>query len=275
MSDQTIFEQNNGEQTPASQEQSILATDAAQSQSNPWDNLLKDIKNEKGEPKYKTVEDALNGLKHAQEFIPKIKQEKTEAELKIEQMEAELTRLKGLENTVFELTQKQEQTQTSGVALNEEDIAKLVERTLSQKQQDEFRKKNQEVVVSTLVEQFGKEAETVFYGKAKELGLTVEEMNALAAKTPKAVLSLLGVSEKGAHKQPIPSPSPGRINSEGFQQAPQTYLGREENKVMLGATTSDVLKAVDSASKLVEELQSQGLSTYDLTDPKIYSKYFK
>ena len=275
MSDQTIFNQNIGEQTPASQEQNSAANTETPAQSNPWDDLLKEIKNEKGEPKYKSVEDALNGLKHAQEFIPKIKQEKTEAELEIEAMKAELSRLKGLEETVFELTQKKEQTPTSGVALNEEDIAKLVEQTLTKKQQEEFRVKNQKAVVEAMNQKFGKDAQQVFYGKAQELGLSVEEMNELAAKTPKAVLSLLGVSETGAHKQPSLSPTQSRINSEGFQQAPQTYLGREETRVMIGATTDDIKQSVDRAAKLAEELRTKGLSTYDLTDPKIYSKYFK
>jgi len=276
MSDKTENSMFNKEtQTTEVKEQESAETTHTPAQQNPWDDLLKEIKNERGEPKYKTVEDALNGLKHAQEFIPKIKQEKTEAELKMEQLEAELARLKGLEDTVFELTQRKEQKSTDGVALNEEEIAKLVERTLTQKQQEEFRRKNQEVVVKAISQKFGADAEKVFYGKAEELGLTVEEMNALASKTPKAVLSLLGISETAAHKQAPLSPTQGKINSDGFQQTPQTYLGREEKRIMIGATTDDIKQSVDRAAMLAEELRERGLSTYDLTDPKVYSKYFK
>lgn len=261
--------------TPEGTEQSSAANTASPPQTSSWDTLLMDIKNERGEPKYKTVEDALNGLKHAQEFIPKVKQEKTEAEQKLAEMQEQLNRLQGLENTVFELTQKKEQTSTNGVALNEEDIAQLVERTLTLKQQAEVHKNNQRTVVQALTQKYGSEAENVFYSKAQELGLSVDEINALASKTPKAALSLLGVSEAVAHKQTNASPTQGKVNSAEFQQSPQTFLGRESNRVMIGATTEDIKQSVDRAALLAEELKAKGLSTYDLTDPKIYSKYFK
>jgi hypothetical protein len=272
--EQNIFNAETNTNSSAETQEPSAANTQPTSQ-NPLDTLLQDIKNERGEPKYKTVEDALIGLKHAQEFIPKVKEEKSAAEKELADLREELNRLKGLEETVFELTQRKEQTSTNGVALNEEDIAKLVERTLTSKQQEELYKKNQQTVVSTLTEKFGKEAENVFYGKAQELGLSVEEMNTLASKNPKAALTLLGVTETVAHKQTSVSPSPGAINSEGFRQEPQTFLGREEKGVMIGATTADLLQSVERASRLAEELREKGLSTYDLTDPKVYNKFFK
>jgi len=276
MADQpNIFKENEVKQETPAKEQDTDQVSTTTSD-NPYEDLLREIKNEDGNQKYKTVEDALVGLRHAQEYIPKVKDEKTEAEKEVEALRAELEKLKHLEETVYELTQREEQTSTNGVALNEEEIAKLVERTLTSKQQEELRLRNQQEVVSQLTNKFGQEAEKKFYDKAQELGMSVEEMNTLAARTPKAVLTLMGVDEPVAHKQTqTQAPTEGSVSSEGFQPKPQSYLGREANRVTIGATREDISEAVSNAAKLAEELRERGLSTYDLTDPKIYSKYFK
>lgn len=279
MADQpnSIFEDQNKQETPASnQEQNGSTANTAPTQTEqPFANLLGSILNEKGEPKYKSVEDALIGLKHAQEYIPKIKESASEKEQELNQLRQEVDRLKSLENTVLELTQKQEKASTNGVSLSEEDIAQLVESTLTKQQQAKIQQDNVTTVVSAVSQKFGADAEKVFYTKAQELGLSVEEMNALAARTPKAVLTLLGVSETTAHKQVNVSPTTGSVNTSAFQPNPESFLGRETTRVTIGATTDDLKQAVERSAALVDELQKQGLTTYDLTDPKVYFKHFK
>lgn len=278
MADQpSIFEENKtSQETPENTKTESTANTPAPESTNPLEDLLKEVRNENGDPKYKTVEDALVALKHAQEYIPKVKEEKTQAEQELEALRKEVERLQNLEETVLELTQKQEQTSTNGVALDEEGIAKLVEQTLTKKELEELHRKNQAEVVRVMSEKFGDEAEKVFYSKAQELGLSVEEMNALAARSAKSVLTLLGVTETVAHQQtPKTSPTQGSVNTSAFQPNPQTYLGRETGSVLFGASTEDVKEAVKKASNLAEELAKNGLSTYDLTDPKVYNKYFK
>lgn len=280
MADQpnSIFENNNQQETPAVKEEqnnSSTANTAPAQSEQPFAHLLGSILNEKGEPKYKSVEDALVGLKHAQEYIPKIKETATEKEQELQKMREELERLKSLENTVLELTQKQEKASTNGVSLSEEDIAQLVENTLTKKQLVKVQEDNVSQVVNAVSQKFGADAEKVFYTKAQELGLSVEEMNALAARTPKAVLTLLGVSETTAHKQVNVSPTTGSVNTSAFQPTPESFLGRETTRVTIGATSDELKQAVANSARLAEELQKQGLSTYDLTDPKVYFKYFK
>lgn len=278
MADQpSIFEENKtSQETPENTKTESTANTPAPESTNPLEDLLKEVRNENGDPKYKTVEEALKALKHAQEYIPKVKEEKTQAERELEELRKEVERLQNLEETVLELTQKQEQTSTNGVALDEEGIAKLVEQTLTKKELEELHRKNQAEVVRVMSEKFGDEAEKVFYSKAQELGLSVEEMNALAARSAKSVLTLLGVTETVAHQQtPKTSPTQGSVNTSAFQPNPQTYLGRETGSVLFGASTEDVKEAVKKAANLAEELAKNGLSTYDLTDPKVYNKYFK
>ena len=61
----------NGDNTPGAQGSNDLA------------NLLGSIKNERGEPKYKSVEDALVGLRNAQEYIPQLTQKLSTQELEL------------------------------------------------------------------------------------------------------------------------------------------------------------------------------------------------
>src|SRR5690606_21721942 len=114
----------------------------------PLADLLKDIVNEKGEQKYKTVQDALYGLKHAQEFIPAIKSKASEAE---QENDALKEKLQTLEDTVLELTKRREQQpNTNGAQLDESAIANLIEQTLSKSQKESLQKQNQAAVVSAL-----------------------------------------------------------------------------------------------------------------------------
>lgn len=278
MADQpnSIFESNQNQETPEQNTNTGSDANTAPPQTkDAFADLLASIQNERGEPKYKSVEDALVGLKHAQEYIPQIKSKATEAEQEMQRLKDEVERLKSLENTVLELTQKRENASTNGSSLSEEDIAKLVENTLSRKQQAEVQTNNINSVVQAVTSRYGADSEKVFYTKAQELGLSIEEMNALAARTPKAVLTLLGVSETAAPKQANVSPTTGSVNTSAFQPNPETFLGRETTRVTIGATSDDLRQAVDRSAKLAEELQQKGLSTYDLTDPKVYFKYFK
>jgi hypothetical protein len=77
MSDQTSIFGNN---TPASTNAndtntSVTSNNANVQPNNDFADLLNQIKNERGEPKYKTIEDALKGLQHAHQYIPNIKTE--------------------------------------------------------------------------------------------------------------------------------------------------------------------------------------------------------
>lgn len=272
MADQpSIFEGTTNQETPDTTNNGTATTTPP---SNDYADLLSSIKNERGETKYKTVQDALNGLKHAQEYIPQVKQQASEAELKMHKLEAEVQRLSALEETVLKLTERQEQSNTNGVTLGEEDIAKLVERTLTKKQVQDTHASNTATVVNAITQKFGADAEKVFYTQAQEMGMTMEEMNLMAARTPKAVLKLLGISEAVAHKQTSLSPTQGTVSTSNFQQQPQSFIGREPKSITIGQTTQDLKEGVENASKMMEELAAQGYSSLDLANPKVFRKLF-
>lgn len=269
MSDQNIF--NAGTQNPAP---SGDATPQPGQTPQPFADLLGSIKNERGEPKYKDVQTALEALRHSQEFIPQLKQDKEATEARLAALSAEVERLKNIEQSITQLTQQQQaKPPTAAPAIAEDVVANLVNQTLTQRELAAKKAANINSVTTALTQKLGGEADKEFYKKAEELGMTAEQMNNLAAQSPTAVLKLFGL--EGSKPQSIPSSSPqSSVNTAGLQPQQHSYVGRNSNTVSVGATTQDLMAETQNSKKLVDELHAQGLSTYDLTDPKTYRKYF-
>jgi hypothetical protein len=236
--------------------------------------LLANIKNERGEPKYKDVQEALNGLKNAQEYIPTLKQTLTQKEEEIVQLRATSERVKELERTLEALTSKGERHEpTTQTPVTPEAIADLVNRALTQRETVAVQESNVKAVVQTMKELFGTDAEKKFYDKAAELGLSVAEFNSLAAKSPKAVLEILGVKNT---QRPNNSgaPTQGTVNTAALQPNTESLVGRNSKITLVGSTTQDLMEENKKAKGMVDELHKQGLTVHDLTDPKVYFKHF-
>ena len=76
MSDQTSIFGNQNAPAPQDQNNGGNSNPPTPSSNDQLANLLTGIKNERGEPKYKDVQTALEALRHSQEYIPTLKQEK-------------------------------------------------------------------------------------------------------------------------------------------------------------------------------------------------------
>ena len=277
MADQpSIF--GNDNQQPATQPNANPAGSnpaGAQPDANQVATLLSSILNERGEQKYSTIEAALEGLRNAQEFIPNLRTQLTEREREIERLRVEAERAAELERTLAALsTQPPQVPNTPAPVLDESVVAEQVNRLLTQREKQAQAQANLTTVVETFRTQFGTDAEAKFYGKASELGMSKEEVNALAAKSPKAVLTMLGVTQQSAPKPNQPLINTGSFNSAAHTPNAQTYIGRNPNGVIVGATNQDIQMSMDRAKKMVEELHAQGKEVHDLTNPKVYFKLF-
>ena len=270
MSDPTIFNKDANPVTPDST--------ANPSQNDPNANLLSMIMNEQGQQKYATIQDALKGAAHAQEYIRQLQAQVAEKERLLQASQTEKSKQEELERTVQELLARQNQNPnpntTDKDALDPTKIAELVAQTLDKRTAAEKAKANQSLVATELVKVFGEDAEKKYNSAAQELGLSVAEMNEFAAKSPKAVLKALGVSEQAAHKPVTSAPVPSAVNTAAFQPSQDTFVRRNETKTQIGATTADLMKEGHNARKLVEELHNAGLEVSDLTDPKVFFKHF-
>lgn len=272
MSDQTsIF----GNDPTATQPQAAQATAAPNVQPpDPVNTLLASVKNERGEQKYNSLSDAINGLKHAQEYIPTLKSELSAKEQALAAALARAAELEAANQTLLTLTtpQTQPSPQAAPPVFDESKIAEMVQQTLSQREQQAAAQKNTQTVVSTLQQVFGADAEKAYNDKASELGMTVAELNSIASKSPQAVFNMLGIKpQKG---KPNVAPLQGTVNPAAYQPKTNSFIGRNEKSMMLGATTEEIRAEFYNARSMVDEVHAQGFNVSDLSDPKVYNKFF-
>jgi hypothetical protein len=267
MSTDTIF--NNG--NPATPE----ATPAPSA--SPYDNLLGMIVNEQGEQKYKSVDEALKGAAHAQAYIQKVQQEKAALEAELNAARASSSKEAELERTLQELLAKQGQpaAPTPAASVNPDDVASLVMKQIEARNAETAAKANQTSVATAFVEKFGAEAEAKYNAAAQELGLTVAELNAMAAKSPKAVLKAIGFADTQATRLNTGAPAANAIRTEGFTPTQETLVKRNTEQLAIGATTRQINEESRRSKAMVEELHAQGHEVGDLSDPKVFFKYFK
>ena len=80
--------------------------------------------------------------------------------------------------------------------LSEEDLKSLVERTLTERDKDSVVKQNLNLVNEEMEKSYGTDASAKIQNKAKELGLTLERMQEIAAESPNAFFNLIGEPKK-------------------------------------------------------------------------------
>jgi archaellum component FlaC len=204
---------------------------------NQFDDLLNGIKNDSGERKYNSVESALEALKHSQEYIPTLKDEKNTMSQELETLRSQQSKLDDLTSIVEKLTApKEELSNQTQDSLGEQDVAKLIQSVLNQNKAESTRETNTKSVTDALTGKFGTEADKEFYGKAAELGMTKEAFNDLAATSPKAVLSFFGnVTQDTSITKGSQS-----LNHSFEKPTPSGKVDRAESSVMAGASTRDL-----------------------------------
>lgn len=192
MSDQTsVFDEQNKQEAETPQEP----------QTSPFDDQLKSIVNEAGEQKYKDINTALEALKSSQEFIRKLKEEKTQLEQTYNKTKSELEKMGTIDDYVNRLkpdaTETQPKETPEGVGgLSEEQVAAILERTLSQREQQSAAQANLQKVEEELVSTHGEKAPEFIKQRASELNMSVADLKNLSSSSPAAALSLLGVEVK-------------------------------------------------------------------------------
>lgn len=186
MTDQSLFEDNQ-ETTQATPEQQSNPS----STENPFADQLGSIRNEKGEPKYSDVNTALEALKHSQEYIPKLSQEKQQLEEKLLELQAKLEATEKISD-VLKQTPPSEESTPATPAIGEADIEALLEAKLAQREAANKAQSNASRVNQELNARFGANAKAEVLKKASELGLTASELGDMAQSKPDVVLALFG-----------------------------------------------------------------------------------
>lgn len=227
-------------------------TNTAPVELNPQADLLKMVLNERGEPKYSTMEEAFKGLANAQQYIPQLKTELSAKEQELQQLREELAKRQSVEEVVSKLTtaQQQQPQATPSGAFDEQGIEALISSKLSAFEQQKVQQTNVEFVQGELVKLFGEKTKELVAAKASELGMSVEELGTMAATKPKAVLSWF--VQGSTHSQGQLTTS--SINTSKFQQAPQEPVGRPNKSLLSGASSQE---QIDYLRKIKAEVYSK------------------
>lgn len=136
--------------------------------------------------KYKSVEEALSSIPHAQTHISKLEADNKQLR---ESQQALQNKLESLLTNVNTGTM-QSATPTATVAANNVDIEKLVRDALVKTQLEAQAQTNSNTVANKLRQIYADKAETVYAERAQELGMSVDDLNILSARSPTAALAL-------------------------------------------------------------------------------------
>jgi hypothetical protein len=188
---------------PTSVPQEEKQAEAVQQPSDPYADLLKTITSQDGRQKYATLSDAINSIPHAQQHISTLEQELKAERDRATALAEKLEKASKMEDVLSQVAQKEAAGKPS-VEINEQQVAALIEQVMSNKERASTTKQNQQSVAQSLLQKFGDKAESVYNQKAAELGVDVNFLNDMAAKSPKAVLQFFGGVPSG---QPQKTPS--------------------------------------------------------------------
>lgn len=221
---------------PAAVEPQVAPTPSADDQ---LANLLSGIKNESGQQKYDSVPKALEGLAHAQSYIPQLKSELSQKDQEIARLREELAKRESVEDVVSRLTATKgvdtdRGTPPAASGLNEEAVLKLVQQALGQQKMVDQATQNQAQVQQALAARFGDKAHEVVQTKAKELGVTPQQLGKLASESPAMVLALFNASAT-----PTVKPTTGSQHIPSSYQPEPPKLERPKKSVLAGATSGE------------------------------------
>jgi hypothetical protein len=193
--------------------------------------------------KYSSAEEALKSVPHAQNHIQTLESELAE-------LKTELTKRKTTQELLDEIKSgvKPAENTTQEVGLNQDTIMELVNNTLKQNEQKKTAQANASQVASKFSEKYGSNAEAVYNGLAKDLNLTPQKLNELAATSPNLVLRLADLEPSIQTNVPKTS---GSVNTEALAaNKPKTELSA---KVPKGASTKDLVNAWRAAGEKVKQ----------------------
>jgi len=240
MSDNTIFDKSDDPQTgevAEPQDQEGEAGEKGEQEGIPTPDFIGEGK------KYRSVEDALKSIPPKEDFIEQLKRENEELRGKLEEASTVDDILGKIGQSKEEEQQAQQAEQTrkeEQYQLNQEDIAKIIDSRISEREQHQTAQQNISSVVDKMTELYGERAEEVYNKRAEELNVPVEWLNETAARSPNAVYELFGIGKKDKAN---PSKLTSSYNSESINQ-PQK---KEHKTIMWGASTDDVMSNWRSA----------------------------
>lgn len=195
--------------------------------------------------KYRTAEDALKAIPHAQKHITTLEEEARQLREELAKRKTSEELLDEFRATGFQPPPADKQGQAQPV-----DVEAIVASVLAKKEAATTAQKNISTVVSTFQQTFGDKAkaEEMYNRVAEESGLSISALNSLAATSPEAVLRLAGITRK--QTETTPGKVQGTVNAQAFGDKPNSELSA---RLKSGASTKDMVNAWRIAGEKVKQ----------------------
>lgn len=237
-------------------DQDLFNSNSSIPNDDPLVTLLAGIKNDNGEQKYKTPEDAIKALAASQAHIKTLEQEREAQRVEAEKLREVAKKVDNIDDVIKQLTANNEQSKSeketpSVGGLSADAVAEIVQRTLAQKESAQKAQTNAQMVQKALSEKFGDKAQEAVAKKAAELGSTPEQLGKLALENPSLVLALFNTAAK-------PSVQP---TSSSVHIPPSTgdgTLERPTKSLLLGASSKDQME-------YMKKIKEHVYKKYDVT----------
>jgi hypothetical protein len=224
--------------------------------SDPLADLLAGIKNDSGEQKYKTIQDAITALANSQAHIKTLEAERKAQEDRLAELQEKAKKVDNIDEVLAKLSAKEQEqpgkeTPATG-GLDEQAIVNLVKKVLDDKDNSTKQQSNLQTVQTALAKKFGEKATDQVRKKASELGTTPEKLGQLATENPSLVLALFGeVSTK-----PV-QPTTSSVNLHTPAATPA--LEKPAKSLLLGSTSKE---QTEYMKKIKEEVyRKYGVTT--------------
>jgi hypothetical protein len=182
--------------------------------------------------KYGSVEAALKALPHAQSHIARLEAEAKELREKFAKQAA-------FDETVTALNPKPAATATP---FDASELDSVLDRKLKERAEHASREANIAEFKSAMAAKFGDKAKETFETKAKELGVGVEFLTAMVAKSAVAGKEIFGLKNSGSTITATPG---GKVNTSVLPTDPALPV----KTVMGGGKTADMVAAFRQAKQ--------------------------
>lgn len=211
-------------------------------QPNPFEDLLKTIKNEDGEQKFQNVEDALKSVPHKDQHISRLEGETSQQRDEIARLTAELETRKSVEQALEALQTPQAPPATpvdppKEAGLSQEQVQQMMQETLQKQANDAARESNLSGVLTALSERFGDNQAEALQKVVASSGLTAESFKEMAMTNPQVVKTLLATVP--TDKAPKPTTPSSQLTS--ATPKPGESPPSSKNLITGGASTADLL----------------------------------
>lgn len=190
---------------------------SVQTQSSIIDNLVGEGK------KFKTIEDLAKGKVEADTFIEHLKKEMSELR---DELKSKATTEEILKSLKMEQNQPAPSDANQAIA-KPEDIANMIRTEISQAEMTRIANENIKQANEVLVTKLGTPEKAIEFlaSKSKELGLSVNKLQSMAAESPVALYSLLGLNNSQSKPNDKPVGLSSQVNTSITEPAGQLVKG--------------------------------------------------